>query len=137
VALSLWLGSAYPATPGPLNTYFFLGYVLGLLFAGMYMAVNAASFGYYWRMRREEFSWIKHGIVPLIGFVMMIPAFIGTLGGIYIPIADMTPAPLSEPYSFVPPLVALWIVIGIVVGIGLRTRQSERLDRLGEAVSEA
>ena len=137
VALSLWLGSAYPATPGPLNTYFFLGYALGLLFAGMYMAVNAASFGYYWRMRREEFSWIKHGVVPLFGFVMMIPAFIGTLGGIYIPIADMTPAALTEPYSFVPPLVALWMVIGVVVGIGLRTRQSERLDRLGEAVSEA
>jgi amino acid transporter len=137
VALSLWLGSAYPGTPGPLNTYFFLGYALGLLFAGMYMAVNAATFGYYWRVRRDEFSWVRHGLVPLIGFILMIPAFISTLGGIYIPIADFTPTQLSEPYSFVPPIVAIWIVAGIIIGIVLRGRNPERMSALGEAVAEA
>jgi amino acid transporter len=137
VALSLWLGSAYPGVPGPENTYFFLGYALGLLFAGMYMAVNAAVIGYYWRVRRAEFSWLRHGVVPVIGFILMIPAFISTLGGIYIPIADLTPASLAEPYSFVPPIVALWIVVGIVLGVVLSGRQSAQMESLGEAVAEA
>jgi amino acid transporter len=46
VGLGLWFGSAYPATPGPLNVYFELGYALGLLSAGMYMAVNVAVICY-------------------------------------------------------------------------------------------
>ncbi len=137
VGISLWLGGAYPATPGPLNTYFFLGYFLGLLFAGMYMAVNAATFGYYRLRRRDEFSWLRHGIVPLVGFILMIPAFISTLGGIYIPIADFTPTALADPYSLVPPLVAAWMVVGVVLGLYLRMGASSRMQSLGEAVSEA
>jgi hypothetical protein len=137
IALSLWLGAAYPATPGPLNTYFFLGYALGLLFAGMYMAVNVAVIGYYLRVRRDEFSVVRHLVVPIIGFILMIPAFISTLGGIYIPIVDLTPASLGEPYSFVPPIVGIWMVIGIAVGIAIGMRESEKLGQLGEAVAEA
>ena len=34
VGLSLYLGNQYPRTPGPLNTYFTIGYAIGLLFAG-------------------------------------------------------------------------------------------------------
>ena len=63
--------------PGPLNTYFAIGYAIGLLFAGMYMAVNLATIGYYWREQRPEFNWLKHLLVPIIGFILMIPAFLG------------------------------------------------------------
>jgi len=37
VGLSLVLANQYPETPGPLNTYFTIGYAIGLSFAGMYM----------------------------------------------------------------------------------------------------
>ena len=137
VGISLWLGAAYTSTPGPLNTYFFLGYFLGLLFAGMYIAVNLAVIGYYWTRRRDEFRWISHLVVPVIGSILMIPAFIGTLGGIYVPIADFTPTALTEPYSFVPPVVAIWMVVGIVVGLYLRMQRSSRMLALGEAVADA
>jgi amino acid transporter len=137
IALSLWLASAYPGTPGPLNTYFFLGYALGLLFAGMYMAVNLAVIGYYWRVRRNDFSAIRHVVIPLLGFILMIPAFVSTLGGFYIPVVDLSPPALAEPYSFVPPIVAIWMIVGIGLGLVLRARKSERLERLGDAVIEA
>lgn len=137
IALSLWLGSAYPGTPGPLNTYFFLGYALGLLFAGMYMAVNLAVIGYYWRVRRDDFNALRHVVVPVLGFILMIPAFVSTLGGIYIPLVDLSPPALAEPYSLVPPIVAIWMIVGIVLGVALRARRSERLERLGDAVIEA
>ncbi len=136
VGLSLWLGAAYPATPGPENTYFFLGYALGLLFAGMYMAVNAAVIGYYLTARRSEFNVLRHAVVPILGFILMIPAFVSTLGGIYIPIADFTPASLADPYSLVPPLVLAWMVVGVVVGIVVRQRDAAKLGGLGEAVAE-
>lgn len=136
IGLSLWLASAYPGTPGPLNTYFFLGYALGLLFAGMYIAVNIAVIGYYMTARRDEFSPVRHVVLPVIGAIMMIPAFVSTLGGIYIPIADFTPSSLAEPYSFVPPLVAIWMIVGILVGVYLWAGRRETMDRLGEAVAE-
>jgi amino acid transporter len=136
IGLSLWLGSSYPAVPGPLNTYFFLGYALGLLFAGMYIAVNLAVIGYYLSARREEFSALKHVVLPLLGAFFMIPAFINTLGGIYIPVADFTPVALAEPYSLVPPIVAIWMIVGVLVGVYLRAGRSETMARVGEAVAE-
>ena len=69
VGLSLYLGNQYPDVPGPLNTYFTIGYAIGLSFAAMYMAVNLATIGYFWREQRAEFNWFKHLIVPVIGFI--------------------------------------------------------------------
>jgi amino acid transporter len=122
---------------GPLTTYVFIGYSLGLLFAGMYIAVNIASFGYYFARRRDEFSWIRHGLVPLLGVIAMIPAFMGVLGGVTIPILNVEVPPLVAPFDFVPLLVALWMVAGIVLYFVLNANRSEAVRSLGEAVSES
>ena len=95
-----------------MNTYFWLGYALGLLFAGMYIAVNLAAIGYYLSEGRAEFNPIKHLVVPILGVIAMIPAFFGVLGGVTIPVIDLELAALAEPYSFVPPLVAIWMIAG-------------------------
>jgi amino acid transporter len=137
VGLSLYLGNAYPTTPGPLNTYFTIGYAIGLLFAGMYMAVNLATIGYYWREQRAEFSWFKHLVVPIIGFIFMIPAFLGVVGGVTVPIINLELAPLTEPYSFVPPLVGIWMLIGIAIGLYLWFTQREKVRSVREAMGEA
>jgi amino acid transporter len=136
IGLSLWLGSSYPEVPGPLNTYFFLGYALGLLFAGMYVAVNLAVIGFYLTAKRDEFSPVKHLVLPVIGAIIMVPAFVNTLGGIYIPIADFTPVALVEPYNFVPPIVAIWMIVGLLVGLYLWAGRRETMSRVGEAVAE-
>ncbi len=138
VGLSLWLGSAYPETPGPLNTYFVLGYALGLLFAGMYIAVNLAVIGYYLRWQRPEFNAIKHVLVPIVGVILMIPAFVSASpGGITIPIIDLEIPSLSAPYSFAPPLVAIWMIVGIVLGLVLRASRPAALATVGVAMGES
>jgi amino acid transporter len=136
IGLSLWLGSAYPDTPGPLNTYFWLGYALGLLFAGMYIAVNLAAIGYYLGEGRSEFNPIKHLVVPILGVIAMIPAFFGVLGGVTIPLIDLELAALAEPYSFVPPLVAVWMIAGLIIGLYLYFQRREALGRVKEAMGE-
>ncbi|HSS36264.1 MAG TPA: APC family permease [Patescibacteria group bacterium] len=138
VGLSLWLGSAYPETPGPLNTYFVLGYALGLLFAGMYIAVNLAVIGYYLRWQRPEFNAIKHVLVPIVGVILMIPAFVSASpGGITIPIIDLEIPSLSAPYSYAPPLVAIWMIVGIVLGLVLRASRPAALATVGVAMGES
>src|SRR4029079_13440779 len=52
---------------GPINIYVFIGTMLALLVAGMYMAVNLAVIGFYLRERRDEFNVIKHLLIPIIG----------------------------------------------------------------------
>jgi amino acid transporter len=122
---------------GPLTTYVFIGYALGLLFAGMYMAVNIASAFYYWRKRRSEFNWLKHFVVPLLGTTAMVPAFLGVLGGVTIPILDITLDPLPEPFNFVPLLVAIWMVVGVGLFFVLSARRADAVASLGQAVTEA
>jgi amino acid transporter len=122
---------------GPLTTYVFIGYALGLLFAAMYIAVNLASLFYYWRHRRSEFNVLRHGVVPILGVIAMIPAFMGVLGGVTIPILGAEVAPLVPPFDFVPLLVGLWMLAGIVMFFVVNARRAEAVRSLGEAVSEA
>ena len=137
VGLGLWLGSAYPDTPGPLNVYFVLGYALGLLFAGMYIAVNFAVIGYYLRWQRAEFNPLKHLVVPIVGVILMIPAFLSASpGGVTIPIIDLEIASLAPPYSFAPPLVAIWMIVGVVIGLVLRASRPAALGTVGLAMGE-
>ena len=85
VALGFYLGN------DPLKVYVFIGYGLGLLFAGMYIAVNIAVIGFYLRERRAEFNWFKHLVVPILGIIFVIPAFATVLGiaNVSIPILDI------------------------------------------------
>src|SRR4029079_4567151 len=61
------------ASFGGLNVYVFLGTMLGLIFVFIYIAVNLACIGYFWRQRRTEFNVIKHLLGPVLGGVAMIP----------------------------------------------------------------
>jgi amino acid transporter len=117
---------------GPINIYIFIGTMLGLLFAGMYIAVNAAVIGYYWRERRDEFNVIKHLLVPILGMIAMVPALLSVIGGLTIPIFNVELDPFSGALSLTAPIVAVWMVIGIVAYIVLRARNPEALARLGE-----
>ena len=137
LAVALGLLFAGSALGGPLTTYIFIGYVLGLLFAGMYIAVNIAAIGYYLGEGRSEFNPFKHVIVPIIGVILLIPAFLGVVGGVTIPILNVPIPPLAEPINLVPPLVLIWMLAGIVMYFVLRSRSAETIARVGDIVSEA
>jgi len=117
---------------GPLNIYVFIGTMLGLLFAGMYIAVNLAVIGLYLRERRDEFNVIKHLIVPILGVVAMIPAIYSVIGGVTIPFLNVSIPAFSGALSYIAPIVGVWMVIGIVVFIWLWTRNPDALTRMGD-----
>ena len=62
----------------------------------MYVAVNLAVIGFFWRERRDDFNWLKHLVVPILGIVLLIPAFLGVLGGLTIPLLDIKLDPLQD-----------------------------------------
>lgn len=140
IALAVGLGLLFQsqAQPlgGPLTTYVWIGYSLGLLFAAMYVAVNVAVIGFYWRERRSEFNPIKHFVIPILGIVLLIPAFLGVLGGLTIPFLDIKLDPLASPYNVVPLLVLIWMILGVVAWFVLRSRDPEALSRIGDVMTE-
>jgi amino acid transporter len=117
---------------GPINIYVFIGTMLGLLFAAMYIAVNLAVIGFYWRERRDEFNLIKHLLVPILGVLAMIPAILSVIGGVTIPLFNVTLPPYTNSLRFTAPIVAAWMLLGVVVFIWLWVRNREALRRMGD-----
>ena len=120
------------ASFGGLNVYVFLGTMLGLLFVFMYICVNLACIGYFWRQQRDEFNVIKHGLVPVLGVLAMIPAGLAVIGGVTIPVLDVTLDPYKNALQYTAPIVGIWMLIGIVLYFVLRSRSPEALDRMGD-----
>jgi len=134
LVIAVVLGFVLANDPYPfgLNVYVFLGTMLGLIFAGIYMTVNIACIGYFWRERRDEFNFIKHLIVPIVGMISMIPALLAVIGGVTIPILDINLDPYGNYLSLTAPIVGIWMVLGIVAYIVLRMRNPAALDRVGD-----
>ena len=117
---------------GGLNVYVFLGTMLGLIFVFLYICVNLACIGYFWRQRRDEFNFIKHLIVPVLGVIAMIPAGLAVIGGVTIPILDVALDPYENALQYTAPIVGIWMLIGIVLYFVLRARDPEALVRMGD-----
>jgi amino acid transporter len=122
---------------GPLTTYFFIGLILGLAFAAMYIAVNAAAIGYFLGEGRAEFNPIKHVVVPIVGMIVMVIGFVSAIGGLTIPIINAQIPALAPPYSYTPAIVGIWVVAGIGLYFWLRMRNPQATDEIGAAVAEA
>jgi amino acid transporter len=125
------------ATGGPLTTYFFIGYMLGLSFAAMYIAVNVATIGYFLGEGRSEFNPIKHVVVPVLGIVAMVIGFVSALGGVTIPLINAEIPALSAPFSNAPLVVAIWVIAGVGLYFFLRMRNPQATSEIGAAVAEA
>lgn len=120
------------ASLGGLNVYVFLGTMLGLIFVFMYICVNLACIGYFWRQRRDEFNVIKHLLVPILGVIAMIPAGLAVIGGLTIPILEVELPPYETALRFTAPIVGGWLLIGIVLYAVLRGRNPAALERMGD-----
>jgi amino acid transporter len=106
--------------------------MLGLIFVFIYICVNLACIGYFWRERRDEFNVIKHAIVPVLGVVAMIPAGLAVIGGLTIPILDVELPAYESALRFTAPIVGVWMLIGIGLYFVLRTRNPAALERMGD-----
>ena len=120
---------------GPLNVYVWLGTLVGLLFAFMYIAVNLACIGYYLREGRSEFNALKHLVVPALGVIAMIPAVLAVIGGVTIPILNITLPPYENSLKYTAPVVGIWLVLGIVAYFVLRARNPDALARVDDIYS--
>jgi amino acid transporter len=134
LVIAVVLGFVLANDPYPfgLNVYVFLGTMLGLIFAGIYILVNLACIGYFWRSRRSEFNVVKHGIVPVLGVIAMIPAVLAVIGGVTIPVLDVTLPPYDNYLALTAPIVGVWVIVGVIAFFWLRSQRPEALARVDD-----
>ena len=70
--------------------------------------------------------------MPVLGVIAMIPAGLGVIGGVTIPILDIALPPYETALRYTAPIVGVWMVAGIVLYFVLRSRNPEALERMGD-----
>jgi amino acid transporter len=104
----------------PFGAYDFLGSVLGLGIIVLYIMMNIGLILYFQRKYREEFSPIRHGVLPILGSLLMLLPVYGQLW----------PIP-PWPYSLVPYLIIAWTLGGIGYFFYIRSKRADMLDAMG------
>jgi amino acid transporter len=119
VGVALWLGKQYD----PYTGFVILATILVDIFAPMYILLNIACLFYFLRFRREEFNWLLHGLIPVLGALAFIPAFFAGAG---IPAFSFISS-LPKPLSYAGPAAAIWMAIGIVYLVVLMVTRPGRI----------
>lgn len=102
VIFTLWPGFVY----GPSTAFGLLGTIITIFILVVYMATCLSVPFFYWREHRDIFSVVRHVILPLIPFfVLIFPIY-----------AQFVPAP-TPPYNLGAPICAAWFVLGLIIVI--------------------
>lgn len=110
---------------GPVTGFIFLSTLVTAVIIAIYLVVNLACLVFYLHERRDEFSWLLHGVVPVLGIVAFVPALLTALG-VGSQVLSFVSA-LPYPNSLVGPIVAVWTVLGIAYLVWLVSRAPGRL----------
>ena len=122
-ALALGLGLMFGFLWTPTGAFGDVGYFSSLGILPIYIMTCVALIAFIWRKRRAEFSWIFHGIYPVLAIGIMV-------FGLY---TSLHPLP-AYPENFMPFFVLGWLCIGIGWMLHLRRRNPRKLKLIGQIV---
>lgn len=108
---------------GPQAAFGNNGFLSSMGILPIFVVTNLLLIYFMWTKYRGEFSWWRHGLLPLLGAVTFIAAF-------WFSVVPLPAAPLS----YFPFLIAGWVVIGLVVMLYIRARDPHRLDVIGKTM---
>src|ERR1019366_5767856 len=110
----------------PVTAFVMVATALVIVLAAIYILMNAACIGYFAR-QRGRFNPVLHLIIPVLGIVTFIPAWL-TAAGIK---AFSFVAPLAPPYSYMGPGVAGFMILGVIYLIYLYQTDPRRVVEVG------
>ncbi|GAA2052454.1 hypothetical protein GCM10009839_69820 [Catenulispora yoronensis] len=123
VGATLALGFAWD----PMTAFLLVATGIVIVVVTVYIIANLSCIGFFARFRREEFSWLRHGLVPLLGIAAFVPALLTAAG---IPAFSFV-TKLTTPVSYAGPAVGVWLVVGVGVLAYLWTHHRERVVQIG------
>ncbi|TCO54849.1 APC family permease [Actinocrispum wychmicini] len=105
------------------DAFYLLATIVVVVIASVYIVVNAACVGFFARVRRDEFNWLRHLVLPLLGMAAFVPALLTAAG---IPVFSFV-TPLTPPVSYAGIIVGVWMLLGIAYLVYLWTRHRQRV----------
>ncbi|MDV3125305.1 APC family permease [Mycobacterium sp. 21AC1] len=105
---------------GPFGVWGFCGTLLGLSMVLIYIAVSIAVIPFYLRKHRDEFSVLRHGVIPVLSAVVMLLPIYGQLH----PLPDY---PNNLAVFFIP----VWMFLGAAYLVYLHRRYPGRVAAMG------
>jgi len=110
----------------PAATYGYFGGLGTLAVLFVYIFINASVFLYFFRKERENFSVLRHAVIPLVATAAVcLPIY-----GLIYPVPD-------PPFNLWPYLIALWALIGLGFLFFISRRRPQLLEVMGRAFSES
>lgn len=119
IGVSLWLGVQY----GPYTAFALTATVIVDVAVPLYILLNLACLVYFARFRRDEFNWLLHAVIPVLGIAAFVPAFFAGAG---LPVFSFI-TPLPSPMSYAGPAVGAWVVLGLIYLAYLYARHPQRI----------
>jgi amino acid transporter len=110
----------------PATTYGYFGGLGTLAVLLVYIFINVSVFLYFYRKERENFSFVRHALIPLVATA----AVCLPIRGLIYPVPD-------PPFNLWPYLLGAWVLIGLVILFVLSRRRPELVEAMGHAFSEA
>jgi amino acid transporter len=104
----------------PFGAYNFLGSLLALGIVILYILMNVGLIRYFRLRFPEEYSVLKHGVLPAVGSLLMLLPIYGLLW----------PVP-AWPYNLIPYILLVWVILGIGYFRYLRRNRPENIDAMG------
>jgi amino acid transporter len=126
--LTLAIGLPVALHFGPTTAFVFLATILTGIMIAIYMVFDLSCVLFYLRRRRREFNIMLHAVIPILGILAFIPAWLTALGIGSSFLKFVTP--LSYPASEAGLAIGIWYVIGLVVLAYLYARHPERLPEM-------
>jgi amino acid transporter len=122
IAITLGLGLKYTAPVA----FAMVGTGIVIILVAIYILMNVACIGYFAR-KRTGYNVLSHLIIPVLGVVAFVPAWLSAAG---LPVFSFITA-LTPPLSYMGPGVAAWMVIGAGYLIYLYSHDRERVVQVG------
>jgi amino acid transporter len=123
IGIAVMLGLGFGYDPG--TAFGMIGTALVITLVGIYLVMNVACIGYFIRRRAHGFNLVSHVIVPVLGILAFIPAWLAGAGIKAPGLSFITP--LTAPFSYMGPAVAIWMIIGVIYLIVLLIVRRQRV----------
>ena len=124
--ITLTLGIGIGFWVGPDQEYFLIGVAMTLVLIFIYSMGNIGVFFLYRRERPQEFSFVLHLLFPILS----------TLSMVWVAYHSVVPLP-AAPLRYVPIVVCVWLLVGVVVLLTVRRASNMPLLPLDGAQLEA
>jgi amino acid transporter len=125
--LGLLIAFALGFWQGPVTAFGIVATALVVIVVPVYMLSCLACIGFFAKDRKEEQHWLSHIVVPILGFLFLVPGFLSVAGITGIPGLSFIAA-LTAPYSYAPWVMAVWVIIGIGVMFWLGSKKPDAID---------